>query len=584
MIELTPTILLPYFTGQAKHSAYAETVNRYNALKVHANGEYPAALIDDRRPNEPEEVKKYRKSIYEPITQDVILRVMASLSKIRRSSDWNVQYNLGNYPSRIAEEERLDWYTEKNYPITGAYENWLFTIALKNYLLDANAVVLIAPIMAETADNEYLRPFATVYNSPRVIEFIPDELLIVSLEPDTSVGQKKAQAQRFLAVNKQSMQRYIQKDDGYVMEWEYVHNLGVLPAFKIGGQYFSSVGRNLLYDSRIAPMVPRLNDAAREYSDLQAEVVLHIHSETWSWASTKCPRCQDGSGIPRGFVNDDKTKKRLVCPTCNGNQLISSSPYSTLTVRPSNENMGEQAAPIPPKGYITKPIDIVKIQDERVDKHLFRALAAINMQFLDQTPLNISGVGKEVDRDELNNFVYSVAEDLVRIADNSYSLFADYRYALLVPERNDRAALIPEIKVPEKYDLLSSNYLTEEIKSVRDAQISSVVAAALEVEFASKKFYTNPIIRETVKAVLLLDPLAGVDEDDKSLRFSTGGVTRLDYVMSSNINQLVQDAVYNDPDFITLGRLEQLKIIRALAEQKVKEIDKLKVRIEPLPE
>jgi hypothetical protein len=508
------------------------------------------------------------------------MRVMASLTKIRRSVDWNVKHPNDKYPPSVPEHERLDVY-DTRVPLNETLENWLFTVCLKNYLLDANAVVLIAPVSTNIMGTEYLQPFPIIYNSPLVVEFKPDELLIVKQTPETegADGKGNEKAETFLVVTTEFIQRWERSGEGVLKTYEYRHNLGVLPAYKVGGQYFKSVGRSMIYESRISPMLPRLNDAAREYSDLQAEVVQHIHSEKWVWANEKCPTCRDSNGFNTGFVNHPRTKAKVVCPSCNGNLKVASSPYLNMVVRPTNENLGETPAPLPPAGYITKPIDIVKIQDERIDKHLYKALASINFQFLDQTPLNISGVSKEVDRDELNNFVYSVAEDLVRVLENAYKFSIEYRYGVIIKNESKRREIRPQIKVPEKFDLLNSNYLTEEIERTKKAGVSGVITASLEVEYAGKKFYSDPTVRELVQDTLLLDPLAGVDDEVKMLRLSNGGVSKLDYIISSNITQFVRVALERTENFITMTLDEKFKVISELAKEKEKEINALKVTI-----
>jgi hypothetical protein len=565
-IEITPTLLISYFKGTKKHAGYDTAKEMYNDLSVHANGGYPKKLIEERRPSESETIKKYRKAIYQSVTKDPIKRVMASLTKIKRSADWSVSHPTEEYPNTIPQEERLWSYTDGGMPVYKSLEKWLFSICLKNYLLDANAVVLVKPYSNVEVANDYLRPVPVIYNSDKVIEFIPEQLLIVRLdERAATVGNE------FLVVTDISIQKWSLSGKTWTATYEYPHELGVLPAFKVAGDYHSTVNGTLLFESRISPMLPRLNDAAREYSDLQAEVVQHIHSEKWVWAGDKCPRCRDKSGVPSGFINLPDREEKVVCPTCRGNLTVPSSPYLQTEVRPTSSGLDETSAPIPPAGYITKPTDIVKIQDERVDKHLFKALASINMQFLDQTPMNISGKGKEVDKDELNNFVYSVASDLVRILANTYELIIHYRYRMAIADFAKRKRLLPTIKVPQKFDLLSSNYLSEELKQVKDAGVNPVIIGALERDFAAKKFYADDGVRELVRATLELDPLAGVSDENKMLRLSNGGISRIDYVISSNITEFVRDAM-EDKRFVTLTRSEKVKAIRALAEVKMKEV------------
>jgi hypothetical protein len=573
--DLTAALLSPYLTGVKKHKAYAQSVKMYKELEVHADGAYPRKLIDERRPNEAPHIKEYRQSIYEPVTQDVINRVASSLTKIRRSVDWSITHPIEYYAPSIPEQERLHRYADTSLPLFESLEGWLFTVGLKNYLLDANAIVLITPVSTELADAaSYLEPVPVIYNSPAILEYIPNSLLIV-LVNDGANGEPK----EFRVVTRDESQKWVASGDGITMIGTYAHKLGYLPAFRLGGTYYSTVGTSLIYASRIAPMLPRLNDAAREYSDLQAEVVQHIHSEKWEWAADRCPSCRNAAGVPTGFVNGTATgAKKITCPSCKGNLLVPSSPYLSMQIRPTNAQQGEANAPIPPAGYITKDVAIVKIQDERIDKHLYKALASINMHFLDQSPLSQSGIAKEVDRDELNNFVYAVAEDLVRIMQLAYNCIIDYRYSKAMPNNEDRVLIRPRIAVPEKLDLLSTTYLAAEIKQVKDAGINPLIVSTLEAEFAAKKFYNEPKVRDLIHLVLSLDPLAGISEEDKMVRLNNGGVSRLAYVLSSNILSIVKEAM-QVKGFDTSSPDAQRAAVETIAEALGKRIDGARITV-----
>ncbi|MCK8171530.1 hypothetical protein LXA16_17540, partial [Erwinia amylovora] len=72
--------------------------------------------------------------------------------------------------------------------------------------------------------------------------------------------------------------------------------------------------------------------------------------------------------------------KQLVCSSCNGLGATSAaSPYKKTVIRLPKTNLGEQAVPMPPFDYVKKDIDVIKVMEDRLDKHLYRSLAAINM-------------------------------------------------------------------------------------------------------------------------------------------------------------------------------------------------------------
>ena len=79
-------------------------------------------------------------------------------------------------------------------------------------------------------------------------------------------------------------------------------------------------------------MVPRLNEAAREYSDQQANVVNHMHPREWEVASQNCDVCINDTGISTGKVRvketgkgEKKTFKMVGCNKCGGTGYIQTS-------------------------------------------------------------------------------------------------------------------------------------------------------------------------------------------------------------------------------------------------------------------
>src|SRR5690606_13811269 len=81
------------------------------------------------------------------------------------------------------------------------------------------------------------------------------------------------------------------------------------------------------------------------------------------------------------------------------------------------------------------------------------------------------------------------------------------------------------------------------------SKLNPAIINALEVNYAQKAFSADPQIATEVGLILSLDPLAGISEDDKMSRLSNGGITKIDYVVSSNINKFVEQAIEEVNDF-----------------------------------
>ena len=564
-MEITTAFLKPYFTGNKRRACYKDAKCLYDELRIHANGETPGELLMKRRPSETDEIFTYRKEIYEPITMEPMSSIIRSLGKIRRSPDYMVRYDGAVKTPAVADAETLESYCERNFPYHKSVTNWAFGVLLKNQLIDANAVVLIAPLNCEIEANEYYQPYPVVFNSDQVYEFIPHRLAILLSTEKTEKGGNV-----FIVATGDDIERWEQVGNttDYTLTSTFVHGLNTLPVIRIGGQFKKAFSKDLLFTSHLEPIVPRLNEAAREYSDMQAEVVQHIFSEKWEYATQKCEECMDPmTGVSTGKIKTGNGKRLVTCTKCNGTGTMGTGPYKKMVLRQGKATLGETPLPTPPAGYIQKQIDIVKLQDDRIDKHIYKALSAINMQFLAQTPLNQSGKAKEVDADELNNFIYGIAEELIKTIDEVYAFINEYRYSKVIASPALRAKQLPTIPVPEKFDILSSTYLIDEIGKVKQSGLSEILLQEYEMKFANAKFSGNRNIQDLMKTIYALDPFAGADDAEKLQRKQGGGITELDYVISCNITRFVKQAFEEDRNFCGLGWKAQRAVMERMAEK-----------------
>lgn len=555
------------------HGFHKKTMEIAEEMCVHADGLFPQKLLYTRRPNEPQEVMDYRKLIFSANTKPTFSKILSSLQKIRRSADWSIRFT-GEFP-KIREGETLEDYTEYNYPGFTSVTNWVFTLMLRKYLIDPNAVVMVKPMETEVEQTNFVKPIAQVFDSADVIDFVDEDFAVLVHRTGATYvsGGKLVKGKRYYVCTTMQILTYDQVDGRmrFSLVGEYNHNLGVLPVFKLKGTLIDQVDNNYLYESKIAGIIPELNEAIREYSDLQAAKVLHIYPERWEVTQNECLNCKGTRLRPNPAYTGPGCgcEAQIACDKCNNGYVVSG-PYSKILVKPAG--MGEQNITTPPAGYVEKDVDIVEIMDKGVDAHIYKALAAINFEFLAKIPLAESGVAKEVDKDELNNMVHGIAEDLVSAMDNIYWLIALYRYVFLY-SKEDISEMVPSITVPEKYDMLSSDHLQVELKTAKESKFNPVLINALEKEYASKKFNTDPGVSDMVQLILSLDPLPNISEDDKMSRLSNKGITQETYVISSNIQEFVRRAIAEDETFPDKKPEEQNKIIVKFAAEVMSEED-----------
>lgn len=562
------------------HVFYKETVDIAEMMCVHADGgknpdgtvtQRLSKLLYERRPNEPMEVMEYRKKRFIPKTKPVFSKIFSSLQKIRRSSDWSIRYE-GEFP-RIAEGETLEEYCEENYPGFTSLTNWVFTLMLRKYLIDPNAVVYVAPLTTEVEQNEYLQPIAQIFDSKNVIKFVADDYAVL-LNPEGAIyysAGKPTKGKSYLICTTMQILRYDQVNGhGKIsLADTYNHNLGYLPAFQLKGVLIEQSGNCFLYESRIAGIIPELDEAITEYSDLQAAKVLHIYPERWEFTQNECTSCK-GTGKRRNPLFTGPgcgCEPDLNCDKCVNGYIVAG-PYSKILVRPVANAAIEGVAqiPTPPAGYVEKDIEIVKVMEESVEAHIHNALAAINFEFLDKSPLAQSGVAKAFDSDEMSNTAHSIGEDIVAAMDNIYWLVALWRYRALYPV-DDIMEMVPTIAVPEKFDILSAAHTQEEIKTAKESKTNPVIVSALEIDYATRRFNADPDVRDRVQLILTLDPLPNISEDDKMSRLSNKGITLESYVISSNIQAFVQRAIDEDEGFVDMELSDQQEVMQKYAEE-----------------
>src|SRR5690349_20004179 len=129
--EFTPQELTEYFVSRNREHYYAARSREKEAeMRVHADGIYPTALIDERRPNEPSTVQVYRKKIFVAKTKPYFNKIESTLQKIRRSSDWSIRYPAQSF-DKVVEGEKMNDYAELNYPLFGSVTNWAFSLLLR---------------------------------------------------------------------------------------------------------------------------------------------------------------------------------------------------------------------------------------------------------------------------------------------------------------------------------------------------------------------------------------------------------------------------------------------------------------------
>ncbi len=348
-----------------------------------------------------------------------------------------------------------------------------------------------------------------------------------------------------------------------------------MPAVRLPGQYYKSFDRTIINKSLVSASLPYLNEAAREYNDSQIEMVQNVFTERWVYTNQECNQCS-GTGYVAGpiVINDgiEQQSQPVECSKCKGKGRPLRSGFEYVEITPPAP--GQTAPPTPPMGSVVKNHEVIKIMEARINQHKYKALAAVNMQFTAQAPLSISGDAKMADRAESESFVSANAENMVSFMDTIYWFINEFRNTIYVPDKEARKAMLPVIQVPQNYDLLTANYLANELQVAKTATLSPTIINQLEIEYAAKKFQSNTEVAERLELIMTLNPFAGISVADVALMEQSGFADRIDCIVSSNISPFIDRAIFEYEkaggiDFEDEAYDKQMELLRKYA----KEID-----------
>lgn len=576
---------------QPKHKYYAQSVEIKKSLAAHSKGTYPKDLIEIVRPNETFDQKQYRKSVWTPKTKTYFSKVVTTLAKIQRAEDWKISFP----DSTIAFEKAnsLEDYTQKNYPYFGSLENWFFSVQMRDMCDDPNGVIAVLPMpkIDPMDDSEVLNPFTFWFGSECVIDYVENSYCVLkSTETSTLIdkNQNKSQGSIYYIIDKDSWAICTQVGDpkNFTFTTEIsVHNIGSMPAFKIGGIIEEFSNGQKLWDSFLGDCLPDWDEALRRYSDLQVQMVLHVHSEKWEIEDSPCKVCNETGTVNKLGTGGNPTAAKIACGNCGGTGSVSSrSPFNVKTIKPARQIGLGDSVPIatPPMGYIQKPIDDTKFIDQKVNDSIESGLAAINMEYLMFEPEENSGVAKTLDRQEVNTFFYEVGRHIVKNIENPcYYFIAKWKYGVQLNDEQVKS-VVPQINVPTKFDILTEDILSARLAAANTSNIDPSLKMALQIEWAKREFGDGSDQVAFIKCVAELDPLPAKTDEEKMTILSNKGTTNENYILSCNLTPFIIRAESENDDFYELEYADKMKILMEYVSEITDSQDAAKVQIVPI--
>lgn len=579
---LTEEIIKPFLAKDKNDIPYSKFKRKADeiaeVLEVHACGDYPHKLIDDTaRPNELPVYKEYRRSVYEPVTKTYWEKSSNVVKKINQSEGFVIDFP--EQKGIAKNKETLSKYILESFPFFDSLTNWSFSFFVDRMLADPNSVLAVLPLPKQNLedDTELIRPYPFFYESDDIYYYEENVLFVAEQEEKSEVkkGDKYVREGKILiAVDTDSYSIITQigeydKNTFSIEIYPFViqdkEGTKYMPCIQSGGVIKEFSIRERLYESFFQGCVPMFNEAVRRYSDHQVNMVLHLHPDRWEIQDTECKVCK-GKGLVSKIGRDQKPYD-IACGTCGGTGMITNkTPFGNKLIKVAQKTgvNDSVSVPIPPMGYINRDIASIKYLEEEYNRDIKNGLSAFNFEWLMQEPAVNSGIAKMYDRQELNGFLSIIASHLGNNIINPIIFFVnELRYGYQGAVRFDN---LPAVQIPSEFDVVYADALMNNIETAKKAGAPSSMLNQLYISLSQKEFGKGSEPHKINILTLQLDPMPNKTSDEKVLEMSSGGCTKIQFIVSCQITSLINEAIQTVPDFLNKEYKEQKAIIYGLAE------------------
>lgn len=599
VIRVLYKTLLDQEIREGKSEYIKESREKAEALEYHFENEYPEKLLRTQHPSEEPWMREYRKRRWQAPTKVATGRVFTFLQKIQQADDFKIRFESDFKKTGIAERianqsdpNTLEYYVKNLMPKVPNMETWLFNVFLKTYLQDANAIVAMLPNLDEFIEEpesvstlDWSRPYPQTFESDDLI-YEEEDWVIVEVEEYKDSNKKEWQ--QFLAITKVGIFLFRQVSEYREMNPFKVYgvpfNFNYLPVIKVGNIIYEEEDGHLVYDSVLAPCLPAWNEVLFRTDDLNIMYAVHALPQKWALKLTPCKTC-NGSGT---IIN--QKHEQANCTQCNGTGRASSSPFGLMEInidRISAINPNPIVPPVPPAGYIERPVDSVRLFQEDIIYKEYQGFKAIGLEILGQIPVGQSGIAKEYDRKELNTFCYSVSIHLAKVYKVACYHILYQRYnnlfasSFMTDEKIQYA--LPDITIPTDFDVLTAATISTMLSEARRNGYNPIIVHGIEMDYVEKLYGENSVQKTYLKIVNALDPLPFKTTDEKTILVQTNGCSKLDFVLSTNLPSIVMVLSQDDPSWYTKPLSEQRVDVYRLAGEKMVLIEQNMVPIVDTP-
>jgi hypothetical protein len=351
----------------------------------------------------------------------------------------------------------------------------------------------------------------------------------------------------------------INKDDIYLIIIPTPHNLGYVPARRVGFKRdLYTNGRT--YVSPIDKATPILMKMVKANSELDLTMALHAFPQKIQYVSKcKATDCRDGQTVDGGL-----------CVHCNGSgyEIITSAQDTiTLAMPKAKEDMADLSNII---RYEYPPVDLVKFQDDYIDKlTVYVKEAVFNTELFSKKEVSETATGKNISLQNVYDSLYPVAKAFSKTWKFLVTTVAD------ITELNDKLIAFYNFSKDFKLKSLSDLYL--DLKMVGDARASEFVKSSIESDIASIIYSEDEFGYKRYNVKQSFFPFSGKTPEQIMAVIGGNQVSQFTKVFWANYGFIFDSVELEQAElnvnFYDLNRTKQWEIISAKVEELMSQIE-----------
>jgi len=475
-----------------------------HSMAVHLEGEYPASLIDAKRPNEPEEIKCFRQKNYEPITVGVFEEAVAGLFRI-----------FANATDSIKGSEDLLVYIAGNRFEGTDFMSWVQTHLVPRMLIDPNGWAAVLPDGEGLAvPTSRLEPRIELVRSEQIQGYGRDWLLWMADEK-VQLGQRGNVGSVYHLLTDEDLIRVEQVSGGTRHTYNYrlifSHRAGALPAVRLGGVPVMGKDGLWWYESFFRAAVAFGNEVIKQYSDWYAMIT----TAGFAIRELRAVECK-APGCKGGIICGPDGEEVGTCKVCHGTGFVpDSSPYGVFLQPQADALTG--ADPRPPVIFHTPPVEPLAYAERSWQEQYRRMRQALHLDYVDEAQ---SGVAKAIDREP----AYA---QLLRISNHVWDSVIWTLLDAIESMRNITGGRrTPEVIKPTEFSMRSEADLVSEISRLKQTNAPADLVMEVLRELIRKRYAGDDLLIKKHEFLIQTDPLYDASDQMRAFYLNAGVIDR----------------------------------------------------------